>query len=108
MWESVIITFAWRPSRIFSGMPHMRPRPRLAVPEIAGACAGYIDDGGHKELNVSGDTELIKMWRDVWSAGHGVGGVTRIARVREEVERLVHERAGALKGLAIEPASATG
>ena len=59
--------------------------------------SGFIDGGNHKGFSVNRDTELMKMWRDIWSAGHGVGGVTRIVSVRDEVERLVHERAAALK-----------
>ncbi|MGY4313605.1 nitronate monooxygenase [Bradyrhizobium sp. NAS96.2] len=59
--------------------------------------SGFIDGGNHKGFSVNRDTELMKMWRDIWSAGHGVGGVTKIASVRDEVERLMQERAAALK-----------
>jgi nitronate monooxygenase len=59
--------------------------------------SGFIDGGNHKGFSVNRDTELMKMWRDIWSAGHGVGGVTRSVSVRDEVERLVHERAAAFK-----------
>jgi nitronate monooxygenase len=60
--------------------------------------SGFIDAENHKGFSVNRDVNIMKMWRDIWSAGHGVGGVTRTVSVRDEVERLVHERAAALKG----------
>ncbi|WP_035971397.1 nitronate monooxygenase family protein [Bradyrhizobium sp. WSM3983] len=59
--------------------------------------SGFSEGGNHKGFSVNRDAELMKMWRDIWSAGHGVGGVTRIASVRDEVERLTHERAATFR-----------
>jgi nitronate monooxygenase len=61
------------------------------------ARSGFTDGGSHSGFSVNRDTDLMKMWRDIWSAGHGVGGVTQIVSVRDEVERLVRERAVALE-----------
>ncbi|MBX9649152.1 MAG: nitronate monooxygenase [Xanthobacteraceae bacterium] len=60
--------------------------------------SGFTVSGDHKGFSVKREAELMKLWRDIWSAGHGVGGVTRVAGVSDEVERLMRERATALQG----------
>ena len=39
----------------------------------------------------------IKAWRDLWSAGHGVGGVKEVCSVSELVQHIAVEYDGALK-----------
>lgn len=38
-----------------------------------------------------GDTTQVKAWKDVWSAGHGVGASTQIETARAIVDRFAHE-----------------
>jgi len=42
-------------------------------------------------MNLSDSQNQIKAWRDVWSAGHGVGSVTAIKPVAELVDQLEME-----------------
>jgi len=42
-----------------------------------------------KKIDFSGDIVAApKAWKTVWSAGHGVGGIERVASVREVVDEL--------------------
>ena len=45
---------------------------------------------------LSADTNERTAWRDIWSAGHGVGSITDIPRVADLVDRLAHEYHAAL------------
>ncbi len=42
-------------------------------------------------VNLASSQDQIKAWRDVWSAGHGVGSVTQIAPAAEIIARLRKE-----------------
>ena len=42
------------------------------------------------------DSNMPKAWRDIWSAGHGVGGITDIPSVAQLVDRLEVEYHAAL------------
>lgn len=42
-------------------------------------------------MDLSNSQASIKAWRDVWSAGHGVGSVKKVAPVREIVKTLKKE-----------------
>lgn len=46
-------------------------------------------------MDLSSSQAQIKAWRDVWSAGHGVGSVNRISSVAEIVEELKQQYAQA-------------
>ena len=48
-------------------------------------------------MDLSNSQSQIKAWRDVWSAGHGVGSVTDIAPVAKIVSRLKQEYDAACK-----------
>jgi nitronate monooxygenase len=50
-----------------------------------------------KKIDFSGDIVAApKAWKNVWSAGHGVGGIARIASTGEVVEQLCREYAAVL------------
>lgn len=62
-------------------------RPTL---ESAGISAAQL--GEEKKIDFSGDISTApKAWKDVWSAGHGVGAVTAVEPVSAIVERLARE-----------------
>jgi len=63
--------------------------------ERAGLDADRLGDAQGRKLEVSKESGS-RVWRDVWSAGHGVGAITDIPAVDELVERLAHEFASAL------------
>ncbi|WML31357.1 nitronate monooxygenase [Neobacillus sp. OS1-32] len=50
----------------------------------------------------------VKAWRDIWSAGHGVGAIDRIESVAEIIQRLEIEYNEALKRINASAASFTG
>lgn len=54
---------------------------------------GYDPDNleSGTEFNLANSQEQIRIWRDVWSAGHGVGNVTDIAPMADIVDRLIGE-----------------
>jgi nitronate monooxygenase len=53
----------------------------------------------HGGLSMSGDGE-VKAWKDVWSAGHGVGDIDDIPDTADLCARLIREFREALIGLA--------
>lgn len=53
-----------------------------------------IPAGGRPDF--TGSQTKIKAWKDVWSAGHGVGTVTRVEPAAAIVDRLAAEYAAAL------------
>ena len=63
------------------------------------AAAGYSADGAPPEADIAAelaeahdaDSNMPKAWRDIWSAGHGVGGITDIPTVAQLVDRLETE-----------------
>ena len=62
----------------------------------AGISAGQLRE--EKKIDFSGDIAAApKAWKNVRSAGHGVGGIERIAPVREVVEQLYREYADCLE-----------
>ena len=44
-----------------------------------------------KGMNLSGYDSKIKAWRDIWSAGQGVGTITAVQSVTDIVDQLVAE-----------------
>ena len=68
------------------------------------AAAGYSVDGTPPEADIAAelaeahdaDRNEPAAWRDIWSAGHGVGGITDIPRVAQLVDRLETEYHAAL------------
>lgn len=61
------------------------------APSLAAAGAAATGDGDRR-IDFSGIVgEERKRWRDVWSAGHGLVGATRICTTAELVEELANE-----------------
>ena len=68
------------------------------------AAAGYSVDGAAPEADIAGElaeahddrSNRPAAWRDIWSAGHGVGGITDIPTVAQLVDRLEAEYHAAL------------
>ncbi len=55
-------------------------------------------DGKDKRIDFSGDISAgKKAWKDIWSAGQGVGNIDRIAPVRDVVDALRGEYLAALR-----------
>ncbi|MCC5858966.1 MAG: nitronate monooxygenase [Ectothiorhodospiraceae bacterium] len=54
---------------------------------------GFKPDKAHADAGFSIERELqaFKAWKDIWSAGHGVGGVQNIESTADLVERLRKE-----------------
>ena len=48
-------------------------------------------ESNHEGFNVSGSQEKIKAWKNIWSAGQGVGLIKRIESVESIVEELETE-----------------
>lgn len=48
-------------------------------------------------MDLSNSQDQIKAWRDIWSAGHGVGSVTAIEPAADIISRLADEYAAACK-----------
>ena len=48
-------------------------------------------ESNHDGFNVSGSQEKIKAWKNIWSAGQGVGLIKKIESVESIVEELEAE-----------------
>lgn len=81
----------------------------VATKAVSGVLANWLkptlDQAGfsaeqlreEKKIDFSGDIAAApKAWKSVWSAGHGVGGIERIAATREVVEQLYREYSACL------------
>jgi nitronate monooxygenase len=68
--------------------------------------AGY-DVDGVGPADFSGDLQGAKAWKDLWSAGHGVGSVRSVGTVQAIVDELAADRAAALQRLAGRPRADT-
>lgn len=51
----------------------------------------------NKKIDFTNTQQQIKAWRDIWSAGHGVGAVTKCEPIASIVGRLSTEYASAVK-----------
>lgn len=80
-----------------TGIPANMLRQSL---ERAGFKAGNKPDG----FDLIKEIETLKAWRDIWSAGHGVGDVTAIESVGELVGRLKRDYDAARTGSRVEAA----
>jgi nitronate monooxygenase len=49
------------------------------------------DLGAGTGMNLQDSQNQIKAWKDIWSAGHGVGSVTHIAPLVEIANQLKQE-----------------
>lgn len=57
-------------------------------PSVERAGLSLADLQVEAKIDFSGDMQAVKAWKSVWSAGHGVGAVTRLAPVSEIVDQL--------------------
>ncbi|MGF6904747.1 NAD(P)H-dependent flavin oxidoreductase [Paraburkholderia sp. GAS348] len=79
-------------SKAVSGVLANWLRPTL---ERAGLAAVEVSEA--KKIDFSGDISTApKAWKDVWSAGHGVGAVTAVEPLSKIVDRLAQEYAECL------------
>jgi nitronate monooxygenase len=61
-------------------------------PTLKAAGISESDTGENKRIDFSGDIAAApKAWKDVWSAGHGVGSITRVMPVEDVVRQLESE-----------------
>lgn len=66
-------------------------------PTLERAGLSDVDVGEDKKIDFSGDISAApKAWKDVWSAGHGVGSVTAVEPLAAIVGRLADEYAECL------------
>lgn len=81
----------------FSGVHGSYLKPSVIK---AGFDPDDLPDGNLRKMNFgTGGSSKVKAWRDVWSAGQGVGSIDDIPPVAELVDRLeteYHEAAGKL------------
>jgi nitronate monooxygenase len=82
---------------LFSGVLANYLKPSVAA---AGHDPDHLPTGDKSKMNF-GSTG--KAWRDIWSAGHGVGSITDVPSVAECVARLREEYAAAAERLASNP-----
>lgn len=68
--------------------------------EKAGLDPDALPEGDKKSMRYgSGGSSKAKAWRDIWGAGQGVGGITTLSSVAEEVATLRHDYRQALDHL---------
>ena len=75
----------------FTGLPANMLSPSIRA---AGLDPTRLDESINEErarAEFSGDGAGPRRWRDIWSAGHTVSGVTGITSVSELVDRTAHE-----------------
>lgn len=58
-------------------------------PSIERSGLSLADMKAETRIDFSGDLQAVKVWKSVWSAGHGVGSVRAIGPVQAIVEQLV-------------------
>ena len=68
-------------------------------PSIVAAGHDPDDLPAHTKMDMQGEA---KVWKDIWSAGHGVGAIDDVPSVAELVARLKAEYAAAKATLAAE------
>ena len=79
-------------TRAFTGLETNMLRPSIVAAGLDPANLperGMIDVS--KDIDVEARADQSKRWRDIWSAGHSVSGVSAVLPVAELVERSTHE-----------------
>lgn len=84
----------------------MIPCRRKLLPGLAAAIAApgplKLPKSGPKEMNFgSGSGAEKKVWRDLWSAGQGVGQIDRVVPVSDVVSQLAREYLAARQRLSL-------
>ena len=68
--------------------------------EKAGLDPDNLPEGDYKTMDFgSGGNTEKKDWKDIWGAGHGVGGVERVESIADRVDRVEHEYRAAKESL---------
>ena len=74
------------------------------TPAVSGIPANFmaasLAAAGVDPAGPAAETEDVKAWRDVWSAGHGVAAITDVPTVAQLVDRLEGEYLAALERVA--------
>jgi nitronate monooxygenase len=52
---------------------------------------GFKPGPKHDGFNLLKEIETMKAWRDIWSAGQGVGDVERVEPAAGVVDRMMHD-----------------
>jgi nitronate monooxygenase len=55
------------------------------------------------EVNIAGGGANAKAWRDIWSAGQGIGAVKKVATTKAYVDWLAGDYAAARRAMRIAP-----
>ena len=76
----------------FSGVPGSYLKPSVRA---AGLDPDNLPSGDKSRMSFASDRERPKVWKDIWSAGHGLGLIDDIPPVAEIVARLHREYADA-------------
>lgn len=84
----------------------------LITPNLTGADAAFLkpsirenglDPEALPPIGAPDATRESKAWRDIWSAGHGVGSIEDIPSVADLADRLVAEYDAAIARLVADP-----
>jgi len=75
-------------SPYFSGVHGNYLRPSIVN---AGLDPDKLADRGKDAMSYSSGTERPKAWRDIWSAGQGIGAITQIEPVADVIARMRRE-----------------
>jgi nitronate monooxygenase len=75
------------------------PEDIVYTDAVSGIHANFLADTVPKDFTPDRSAEGSKRWRDIWSAGQGVGLVHDVRPVAEIVESLVREAHDTLRGL---------
>jgi nitronate monooxygenase len=84
-------------SNYFSGVHGNYLKPSI---RNAGFDPENLPQADPTKMNFSNTDGKVKAWRDIWSAGQGVGGVKAVVSVAELVSRLKREYEAARSKLA--------
>jgi nitronate monooxygenase len=90
-------------TRAFTGLETNMLRPSIIAAGLDPAnlpARGMIDVS--KDIDVEGRVDRPKRWRDIWSAGHSVSGVSAVLPVAELVAHTTREYHGARRKVALQ------
>lgn len=79
----------------FTGVNALFLKPSI---EANGLDPGRLVRDAGAEISIAGGGSNAKAWRDIWSAGQGIGAVKRAGPAASYIERLIAEYAAACEG----------
>lgn len=83
-------------SSLFTGVPGNYLAKSIRA---AGMDPDCLPTGKPEDMNFGSSPDSVKVWRDIWGAGQGIGAIERTMPVRDFVQRLSREYHDALAGL---------